>query len=1227
MDKKNIDKNDFPWKGPRLFVPTTLEALVVSKDSLNLPWSFSVTRYNKAGKFQKVRPDLVNTGQKPETGITLHWALPDGMTHGIENADGEIVYPYAPNRWLVCRNCSKPEAWVLESDYLNVNDGTNEFLEPQTAAFTRIGKNYPLAHWKGDSGTPGDPFLRAIGPGDPAFAAYTANIGSVFSFYDKMEGLENTPDKVNYFVTGWYADPAEDPLFGKQEFGANGWTTLEEWEQLMNTLQWSVGDDNDLEEAVRAFKKWLEINKRTVDPADLKNVYPAQTLCRGMIFNINWLGSDGKLQSGVPIYRRGGAPKQLPRLVVGNTSIDALSALVEYELEGEHGAEISEFLEAFQYGFLSDYEKPGGKLNLDRSIFNAWFGKGEGGDYWAIEDPDNPDDPVLPEPWQNDLQTLNQQQQKYNRDTRALSIMQERLYGLWWKQGYITNVLWGSPPAGVTKEQLKKIQSDIKTGISTLKTDISGMQQTVSQDMEDIKKSIKKIEGELTAANEKNKTNFQLKKYDGTRFQQPNDPVALFYGAHRTYKHGEDGRFDAADLLFCRFTGQQIYGLEVTAKGGRKQAIIPDNIDIPIPSALSNLVPKEIKDVCIETFFLDTNNAEAIADKALELLKLPPDPSLADTVKKQQTLIWNADAHDIDKRTIAELSGLKALPDLPVTIPSKVGVSSWTPPWSPLFIAWEVNWYPSYKTADKALDYWEWNEEALEYQWKEGVDPKQNGAVTLTGQSLLTPKSAVSLKAKLEDYFAGHPKKFPQLKDFLDQVANWDFLSQAMDGLNDTLLALNSDQFNPPTEDLENLIGKNDQLYPNASQETRYFYPIRAGHMRITKLWVVDDFGQVYDLMSDLGYTPENFPLITGKGMTTEDSNLIQLPPRLPQHSRMLFKMVDADDDSRDILYNPDLSPICGWLLPNYLDKSIMLYDHQGSPLGEIIAEITAAGKSIRWDPAPDSGAPVGTPMSHFIRDKHMKDFVQALIAREDNYNSFQELLSVINSALGNINPPGHRDGGKTPVLIGRPLALVRARLQYELEKGPLYNQQWLDTAQKVTDGYENIDFPVRLGCIQDPEDGLVGYFLGDNYNQMNSLYTPEETTSGYIKHKNVDMTFGGSSVYITMLVDPRGSVHAGSGILPISKLTVPSRYVETPISEMEVTFRTGPLITDPEELRMPLPTEIHGEWSWLQHSGVTVVEEIDKIGKATQQARLGNKANTINEGWLKLSGTFSKKK
>ena len=83
---------------------------------------------------------------------------------------------------------------------------------------------------------------------------------------------------------------------------------------------------------------------------------------------------------------------------------------------------------------------------------------------------------------------------------------------------------------------------------------------------------------------------------------------------------------------------------------------------------------------------------------------------------------------------------------------------------------------------------------------------------------------------------------------------------------------------------------------------TGNFYPVRAGHFRLQRLWVVDAFGQVFDPIYEQGVTAASFTPIRGSGFSPPglkqrtDTQMLQLPPRIIQPSRLLFRFVPAGD-------------------------------------------------------------------------------------------------------------------------------------------------------------------------------------------------------------------------------------------------------------------------------------------------------------------------------------------
>ncbi len=74
----------------------------------------------------------------------------------------------------------------------------------------------------------------------------------------------------------------------------------------------------------------------------------------------------------------------------------------------------------------------------------------------------------------------------------------------------------------------------------------------------------------------------------------------------------------------------------------------------------------------------------------------------------------------------------------------------------------------------------------------------------------------------------------------------------------------------------------------------------------------------------------------------------------------------------------------------------------------------------------------------------------------------------------------------------------------------------------------------------------------------------------------------------------------------------------------MAVTFRVGPVLVDPASVRMPHPSEIIGNWSWV-HRSSPVVWQDDKITPADDRARFAGNGLEAHEGWLKFAGGVGK--
>ncbi|HVT97597.1 MAG TPA: hypothetical protein VHE33_08815, partial [Acidobacteriaceae bacterium] len=66
-------------------------------------------------------------------------------------------------------------------------------------------------------------------------------------------------------------------------------------------------------------------------------------------------------------------------------------------------------------------------------------------------------------------------------------------------------------------------------------------------------------------------------------------------------------------------------------------------------------------------------------------------------------------------------------------------------------------------------------------------------------------------------------------------------------------------------------------------------------------------------------------------------------------------------------------------------------------------------------------------------------------------------------------------------------------------------------------------------------------------------------------------------------------------------------------------TFRFGPVLVDPQRIRMPVPIDLNGTWSWDHRADINTWQE-QEVTNATQDALLPPDPASGTEGWLRLT-------
>jgi hypothetical protein len=1242
------------WNGPRFEVSVALEALMIGKlnqandQNGNVPWADISINYQSVRQGANGLPKpFARLGQAPGLGVHLHWTLPKSMRNGQQLDNADVRFPQVPNRWLILRSrvdtpgsTINQTAWVLESNFTgSQNDGgTIAYPDDKTEKdITYLGKRYDLTGWT-DSGA--NMPLTAVAPGDIGFTAVYDNVVNVFAFYDDMSAAPN--GLYSYQVIGWYADPTQDILYNQVDDQGNEtpWTTQEEWQQIMDSLHWKTRDLSTAEADWQLWKTEHNITGPTPVPAQAD--YPAQTLSHGLLFNLDWKGVDQSYDTGTP-------PVTGMKTSVGNTPVQAISAWLADNIGN---SEVERLIEAFHLDYIYDFTS--NQVRFEELAHSDEFKGVDSGKIWrviAARDQQSGAGNLsveLSEPNTEALTVLNTAQRSFNDYSAKNAAAKADLFACGWK---LANL--GPFPSQPLKDQITSAITALNTLISVNTTQLTSLSSQIQTDSGALKTSLG--------------GDFILETTGASRFYQTNDPVIMIANAETSHLFTDGGSEDGGTTLVGRFTGQNMTALtvEATLASGNKKVVFNQAVLSKYVSfAAVDLAPKETLDLWVEGLLVNTDNAMLLAQWFFKEINQQPTPdnltTLADSIRNQQSIIWNPSAHAaLDAKAITVIAKFNGV------VPEKISVQEWQAPWEPLYFDWEVEWFPANNTTADILDGWDYGE--IDFNWTSTDAINTSNGVFLSGRTLMDPQVVSGLQDKLQHFVdnASEVDELPidqqnQLKEVLTNLGNYDVLTQSLGGFVEQLITRDAAIINPlyASNSSENAIlsaintdTESDQhWWPKVDtvDNDTPFFPVRGGHFRIKRFWVINSYGRFLASSGDGGIV---LPIRSESVVTPggePNKNFCQLPPRWSQPARLNFNLLDASHDNI-ISNSSDLtSSICGWVLSNHLDEALMVYDAKGNLLGQVQAVTRDHGTGLRWDPVAGKNFPYGQPPQ--IGNSHLNGFITGLLAKGANDGSvLSHLLSVIDASLWQTDSLGKRQNSNLSVLVGFPLAVVRAKTGMELMGYPATNQNWSQTGNNNDDNVTAVPFPVRVGDSGIRRNGVMGYFSDNNYNQFNAVYgydpshnqtrlnlmgiktTGDSGPSDYIVtdpllHLPPDNgTDNPTEAFLTLLVDPRGEIPIGCGATPLKEISLAPGPVAEAMDTIEMTFRTGPILVDPDHLSMPLPGQISGKWSWLHRSGVTMWQEQTDIITQSDTASFADEPPMLQQGWLKLSGGLSK--
>ena len=151
--------------------------------------------------------------------------------------------------------------------------------------------------------------------------------------------------------------------------------------------------------------------------------------------------------------------------------------------------------------------------------------------------------------------------------------------------------------------------------------------------------------------------------------------------------------------------------------------------------------------------------------------------------------------------------------------------------------------------------------------------------------------------------------------------------------------------------------------------------------------------------------------------------------------------------------------------------------------------------------------------------------------------------------------------------------------------------------------------------------DGKDNHTIGNTFDFTVSIDTQHNRLTTHLKtHKNPEamvffQTVESPPQMLTLLIDPRGLVHATTGIVPAKAINIPPDQYAAALQAIEITFLSTPVLTDAGKIHMPLPDEAGYQWSWLHQDMKHTWFEVSTRGLVRKQTfveAFGSEADTI---------------
>lgn len=1211
----------------------------------------------------KEDPAPFDSGSVRPAGVHLHWALPDALLRGVNDAvNRKLVMPPLPDRWVVVRTLLPEGArtayasgWVI--------DAVHGVVVPLAGYAGTIAQSVIDA----STAPPLDrDSLDATSRGSLLWSATYEGARNRFTLHDPLTDLGSLKTVApqgfhrglaQYTVAGWWTDAMADPLAA-----AGDPTSID---RLAHSFGWYITGDgeDDLEEEFDPKVSHLrtyaglkspapappvttvtEYGKATVTYSSVapKMKLPVEEVSEVVIgiaaTNYHSLVHGSVI--GVPINgtAQGSDDRPDPSTIGGSVGLDiddiaAALAASGFGLDAAHRQTAERLMAAFTGDLLTRIGTNDGLSDLEEREHSDGF--------WGL--PGKPVAGSKPDRLRTE-DTTPMGPTQVGRKGRA-DLLAGGTESLTVKAAWKTGVVPMSSGDKTTKAKAKfRAQRDAEEGGPKK----GGADAPASRDV----------------------------VRPAPRMFRPAPLMVGLRGVKPSLRHHGDGMFDPQGLR-CRYPGEARAVFEGALDGA---AILPTLGNGAIPSEVLLVVREAIVyDGYSWKWLVNAAKRPGVDDHAVatrivgEMARLYGSEARYDASgaafvaelarakgpQAASTDDWGA-YRAVDEQVAGQVASEFARFSLVAgTPPSPVALTTWRQPWVPLWVEWRVHLVGS-----DDLTGWALADSGTDFEPPTTAAPTLTR--TLTGRSSITTGVAKALTAAIDGWLAAEQQRDAtvpsqsQLDELdeqaLDRLADLlrplDVVSISLDGVREQLLGI-------PYAGM--VIRERDGDGVARPKATDLPTPLFGGTLTVQALRVVDAFGRVLDLPAATSLPTTTTLEVPGQPST------VRLRPRIQNSARWLLRLVDpgyslADDPALAPEAYVDqlkaalaVTPVSGFLLPDHIDEALEVFDRDGNPLGQVMHD--SVTDAVTWETAPgrplppDAGPLADVPATAQHAALVAAGLIQSDVdARHGNApptaSSLSALLRAIDSTLWSVDTYAAIGSPTIAGLVGRPVAVVRATLRLDapddLDEVTVAAPGGVGARAVAFAAIRDQLFPYRVGELARSDDGVLGFFVDDDYTRFHVVdkvvasaalssgrHTghlgllgespkPDPIEHPYLELEDTLLIKPGQTVRLTVLMLPAGKMHLTSGILPRKALELADEWVTPGLSRVVPSMRVGPLLVDPAEIRLPNVASLGKNQIFTRRTG-TLTWRDDPILASTTNAYLPKMAHEVQEGWIRV--------